>query len=415
MTYSILRTIPLINPGWLYPEPRSLISSVQSTQLGHCGQRKTEAAIRKRFWWPLLHEDVIDFCHSCTGCARIKEPIPTARAPLQPIAVEGPNHRIGVDIMGPLPTTHAGNRYILVMVDYFTKWCEAVPLKQQDAQSVASAIVNEWICRYGAPVIIHSDRGSAFENHLLNAICNLLQIKKTRTTPYHPEGNGLVERTNRTLKQKLLAMIEHFNSNKWDDYLPRCLLAYRASIHDSTGYAPSCLQLGRELRLPVELQSPILPTEAANQERYVQDLRKVFLVAYRITNDNIGHAQQHQKSYYDRKSLGPSYSVGDHVYLYRPKPPPGTAAKFHRTWQGPYVIVYQPSTVTFVLRDPFNHQADVFTVHYNQLKPANTPPNKNLGFSVPDVDNVVEVPSHGGLSQPLMDTGDSVPTEGEAM
>ena len=142
--------------------PRSEVTMILHQvheQLGHAGQKKTEAAVRQRFWWPAIHTDVVNHCTKCETCARIKSPIPTVRAPLNPVVTEEPGQRVGVDIMGPLPTTRSGNRYIIVMIDYFTKWAEAIPIKQQDAETVAVAIVNEWIARYGAPVQLYSDQG----------------------------------------------------------------------------------------------------------------------------------------------------------------------------------------------------------------------------------------------------------------
>ncbi|KER19343.1 hypothetical protein T265_11853 [Opisthorchis viverrini] len=116
----------------------------------------------------------------------------TPRAPLQPIPVQGPNRRVGVDVIEPLTVTRKCNRFIVVMVDYLNKWCEAVPVKQQDARTITSVIISEWVSRRCVPVILHSDQGQAFESHLLWEIRAFLGIHKTRTIPYHPEGNALV-------------------------------------------------------------------------------------------------------------------------------------------------------------------------------------------------------------------------------
>ncbi|BHF73948.1 hypothetical protein SprV_0401703200 [Sparganum proliferum] len=377
---------------------RDTISDIHN-QLGHAGQRKTEAAVRRRFWWPTIHQDVVSYCTACKVCAQIKSPIPAPRALLYPIAVDGPNHRIGVDIIGPLPTTRRGNRFILVMVDYFTKWCEAVPLQTQDTKSVAATILNDWISRYGAPTIIHSDRGTAFENHLLAELCPLLQIRKTRT-PYHPEGNGLVESTNRTIKRILYAFVDRESSDAWDEHLPQCMLAYRTAVHDSTGFSPALLQLGHELRFPADIHSPLISAEPLNMGECTRALKERLVTAYRVVSDNIRMAQQHQKTCYDQHLAWPEYHVDDSVLLFRPRPPLGTAAKFHRPWQGPYIIVYQPFPDTFVLRDPQRPFTDVLAVHYNQIKPApdcGPPPNSPLSFvpsgSLPPEAQTVEIPA----------------------
>nr|VZI33480.1 unnamed protein product [Spirometra erinaceieuropaei] len=162
-------------------------------ELGHVGHVKTEAAVRQRFWWPRLREQVSIFCNPCPMCATFKGPNPRRRAPLQPMATGFPFERVGIDVIGPLPITLTGDRYILVMVDYFTKWAEAVALPRQDAASVTTALLTTWICRFGAPISLHSDCGANFESRLVHDVCDLLQIHKTHTTPAHPEGNGQVE------------------------------------------------------------------------------------------------------------------------------------------------------------------------------------------------------------------------------
>ncbi|GAA54787.1 gap-Pol polyprotein [Clonorchis sinensis] len=255
------------------------------------------------------------------------------------------------------------------MVDYLTKWCEAVPVKQQDARTIASVIVSEWVSRYGVPVILHSDQGPAFESYLLREICAFLGIHKTRTTPYHPEGNGLVERTNRTIKKILTTFVDRYEGERWDEHIPLCMLAYRAATHESTGYAPAFLQLGHDLRLPSDADTPVVPADLVGSNEYARSLRERLFAALQIARENIGHAQQHQKTVYDRRSHGPVYEVGDYVLLHRPKAPPGAPAKFHHVWQGPYVIVIKRPNNTYVIRDPSQPHADVQCVHYNQLKP----------------------------------------------
>ena len=108
--------------------------------------------------------------------------------------------RIAIDVLGPLPITETGNKYILIVADYFTKWVEAYPMPNQEATTVAELLVKQFICRFGVPPLIHSDQGRNFESELFAEMCQLLGIKKTRTTPYHPQSDGMVERFNCTLE-----------------------------------------------------------------------------------------------------------------------------------------------------------------------------------------------------------------------
>ena len=156
--------------------------------IGHVGEKKMVEASSKRYWWPSLTPDVLDFCRTCITCSSFKKPHPTATAPLQPMPTGFPGERVGIDIMGPLPLTKRGNRYILVMVNYFTKVAEA--MKSQDAETVASTFFNRWICQHGVPESVHSDQGPSFESRLFTELCKTLGMAKTRTTPGHPQGNG---------------------------------------------------------------------------------------------------------------------------------------------------------------------------------------------------------------------------------
>nr|CAX83699.1 Gag-Pol polyprotein [Schistosoma japonicum] len=352
-------------------------------ELGHAGERRTEYAVRQRFWWPSIHEDVTEFCKNCNTCCRIKSPKQTLRAPLMPMRTTEPHQRVGIYIMGPLTTTKKGNRYILVMVDYFTKWCEAVPIPQQDAPTVSRAFIDHWVSRYGAPLALHSNQGPAFESHLIAEICKLLGIRKTHTTSYHQEGNGLVEREHRTIKAILQSFIRRSSAELWDEVLPQCMLAYRTSVHESTGFSPAILLFGHELRLPVETQSPLLPYEEREHVPYIHTLRNRLADAYRLVNMSSRRASAHQKDMNDRHVQGPVYTNGDRVWIRRPMTSIRSCSKLHQPWQSPFKIVLIRSPTTFVLRSLQRPQDDVITVHYNQMKPDPTTVYSNAPFVDP--------------------------------
>ncbi|CAI2739076.1 unnamed protein product, partial [Dicrocoelium dendriticum] len=174
-----------------------------------------DEAVGQRFWWPDQRRDVVNFCNACQECLRAKPPQRPNRAPLQPIITGYPNQTVAVDVMGPLPRTDRGNRYILILVDHFTKWCEATPIPYNGATVVAHAIFEQWVSRWGAPEQLHSDRGSNFESTIVSELCHLLGIRKTRTTAYHPQGNGGVERANRSIKALLKAFTDEYSAREW--------------------------------------------------------------------------------------------------------------------------------------------------------------------------------------------------------
>ena len=155
--------------------------------------------------------------------------------------------------MGPLePPTPHGNRYILVIVDYLTKWAEAYAMPNQTSETVAKILVNEFICRFGIPSQIHSDQGTQFEAALFQQMCHLLGMRKTRTTAFHPQSDGQTERQNRTVID-ILAKLARENPSEWDEQLCYALSAYRSSVHSVTDETPNRLMLGREVATSITL------------------------------------------------------------------------------------------------------------------------------------------------------------------
>ena len=174
------------------------------------------------------------------------------RGPTQQFNVGAPLERVALDILGPLPETYNGNRYISVISDYFSRWGEAFGMSDQEASTVTDCLLQGFVSRFGVPSQIYSDQGAQFESNLFQALCRILGIEKTRTTPYHPQSDGLVERFNRSLEDMLSKVVET-NYKNWDDCLPYSMMAYRSSIHETTGDSPVRMMLGRNIQLPVEL------------------------------------------------------------------------------------------------------------------------------------------------------------------
>ena len=138
------------------------------------GLTKTLAKIKDRFFWPGMRSNFEDWCQQCPSCASRKSPTQTPRAPLIPSYVGYAMEHIALDLLGPLPTTHNGNKHTLVVCDYFTCWTEAYAFPNKEAATAARALVNEWICCFGVPEAIHSDQGSIFEAHLFTEVGKLL-------------------------------------------------------------------------------------------------------------------------------------------------------------------------------------------------------------------------------------------------
>ena len=326
--------------------------------------------------------------------------------------VSRPMQRIAMDIVGPFPETRRGNRYILVIGDYFTKWKEAFPIKDMEAATVARCLVDEVIrfCRLGVPDTIHTDQGKNFDSALIKEICELLGIKKTRTSPYHPQSDGRVERFNRTLLNMLSIAVED-DELSWDLRLPTILLAYRTSIHETTGVTPCELMFGQEPRIPEDVMFPnpdgSLTSANSSPKKYVDVLRARLSKAYERVRSYSKKKQQHQKQYYDRDARGSPYQVGDIVSLHDPVVKRGHSRKFHRLWKGPYKVVIIGPTV-YRIQDCKNTRKRK-VVHFNRLKPAyyehtpateSPPPDKVSDTNSSETTNVAPAPPNVSESDP---------------
>ena len=174
------------------------------------------------------------------------------KAPLQPIPPVGvPFSKIGIDIAGPLPRSDKGNRYILTIVDYATRYPEAFAIPSQTSEIVADALI-ELFSRMGIPNEIVSDQGTSFMSQLIQQLCTSLGIKKIKSTPYHPETNGLVERFNGSMKSMLRKFV-HDEPKTWDKLLPYIMFAYCEVPETSTGFAPFELIYGWPIRGPLSI------------------------------------------------------------------------------------------------------------------------------------------------------------------
>uniref|UniRef100_A0AAR2LSD6 Gypsy retrotransposon integrase-like protein 1 n=1 Tax=Pygocentrus nattereri TaxID=42514 RepID=A0AAR2LSD6_PYGNA len=266
---------------------------------GHMGKAKTLSRILARFYWPGLHLDVVSYCRSCPQCQLTAPSNKSDRAPLinLPI-VDEPFTRIAMDIVGPLPRSRSGNRYILTLCDYATRYPEAFALRNVKTRQVVNALI-QLISRVGIPREILTDQGTNFTSKQLKDVFSLLGIKGLKTTPYHPQTDGLVERFNKTLKVMLRRFVNETGSD-WDTWLPYVLFAYREVPQASVGFSPFQLLYGREVRGPLDVlketwegQSPGLQLNVLS---HVLKMRERLAQATQIAYENLEQAQRQQKS-----------------------------------------------------------------------------------------------------------------------
>ena len=333
---------------------------------GHLGGKKTLSKIRQMFYWPGLQSDVRSYIAGCETCTKRKEPNPTKRAPMQIVRSGYPMERLAIDILGELPLTHNGNKYILVISDYFTKWTEALPMPNMEACTVAKILVENVLCRFGIPQKIHSDQGRQFESNLFQEMCKILGIEKTRTTPYHPESDGMVERFNRTLAAMLSAYVSD-NHRDWDEQLPYVMMAYRSAEHETTGMSPNMLMFGREVSTPLDLmfEMPLMIKPIPNNQ-WVWELQDRIESAHATVRKNTQQSMHRQKQLHDSRMSYEKFNIGDQVFVYFPVKPIGTSSKLSSFWRGPYKITGILSHVLYKVNCGRNGSVQV--IHCNRIR-----------------------------------------------
>lgn len=332
---------------------------------GHLGVKKTQQKIKARFWWPGMSRKIEEYCRSCINCARAK-PGRGNRGPLQPISSETPFQRIMCDVIGPLPKSKNGSRVVLTIQDSFTKWPVAIPLSNQRATTVARAIFEHWITQFGCPEFLVTDKGTNFESAVVKHLCRILQVKKCRTSSFHPMADGQAESFNKTLKNMIKCKIDESEGvADWEELIHPSLLAYRSSVHRGTGYTPYYMLYAREMRLPIDIgQLPeAMPQDAPE---FVRAVGEKLADAHEQVRHNLQQYQRVQKNIYDSRVRGQAIEVGDKVLEYSPALQPGEAPKFHRYWRGPAVVTQKLSDVNYKIRHENGRRVRV--VHYNNLR-----------------------------------------------
>lgn len=335
-----------------------------STFGGHLGMVKTLGKIQSEFAWPGMISDIKRFCRSCDTCQKTVPRGKVGKVPLGEMPlIDVPFKRVAVDIVGPIePRSTDGNRYILTMVDYATRYPEAIPLPSIETERVAEALL-EMFSRVGIPEEMITDRGSQFTSQMMAEVRRLLSIQHLMTTPYHAMGNGLVEKYNGTLKSMLKRMCQE-QPKLWDRYLPAVLFAYREAPQVSLGFSPFELIYGRSVRGPLTILRELWDKPADNEVRttyqYVFNLREKLEETCKLAQEELRKSQSRYKLYYDRKATDRKFKVGDEVLLMLPT----AHNKLLLQWKGPYVVVERKGPMDYII--DINGTRKIF--HANMLK-----------------------------------------------
>jgi Integrase core domain len=269
-----------------------------------------------------------------------------------------PWHTIGIDIMGPFPATARQKRFLLVIVDYFTRWIEVFPMRVTTSTEIADLLINQVFARYGLPRYILSDNGPQFVSNLFNEFCRILKIKRKFTANYHPQTN-MTECVNRTLKP-LVAIFAQDHPHSWDKKIQQLAFAIRTSINETTGDTPAFLMFGRDPRTPLDLiigdsiqGPPTTTTEPDHIRNYRNYLMKNINVAFNIVKEHSEVAKLSQKMKYDKHTKQREFVEGDLVWVETVAAQIGDnsiRSKLQPKYQGPCRIMKKLAASTFIVK-----------------------------------------------------------------
>lgn len=290
--------------------------------MGHQGADRTVSLVRDRFFWPYMQSDIEHYVTKACTCLKQKKPCHETRAPLTNTVTTQPFELVCIDFLH-LDRCKGGYEYILVIVDHFTRFAQTYATTSKSGKTAANLIFNDFSLKFGFPSRIHHDQGREFENQLFTQLKKLSGMAGSRTTPYHPMGNGKVERMNRTLLQMLKTLTETQKSN-WKESLNKLVYAYNCTRCEVTGYSP---------RLPVDLLFGLYTESGSSDQRdYVEKWKRGMEEAYAIANENAQKSAERSKKHYDPKVRSSVLQTGERV-LIKNLTPRGGPGKLRDYWE----------------------------------------------------------------------------------
>lgn len=341
----------------------------------HHGGRRMKSRILQHFWWPKMNNDILRFARCCTACMKRKRSRSfKGTGKMKLFSALRPFEQISVDIVGPMPITNEGYRYIVTMIDKFSRLCMLVPVMDIKTMSVVHAI-DQWYAFYGAPEAILSDNGSQFTSAIYRNFAKEHNVKLKFTTAYHPECNGQIERLHRWIKERL-ALIAYdtgknfMNHDDWVKYLHVIMHAYNTTSNQMTSYAPTEIIFGRNLKLPID-HALAVPTDRVRSPaefiEYMANRRRIIVGNANAVQEQYDaiRKRQHDKK---RKKAHHSLKVGDYVYYDVAQRYVGNVKKLSENYIGPWEIVEifnDGQNFRLIDCSDGNHR---ITTHRNKLK-----------------------------------------------
>ena len=339
---------------------RRQVLEVAHEGLQHMGARRVKSLVSQRFDWPGLGVDVINHvrsCDTCQKCSKVQKKVPMVPRKV----LTEPFESMGVDIVGPFPKGKGGCRFLLTCICLASKWPEAIPLKTITARAVSAGLMDIF-SRTGIPLELLSDQGAQFIGKVTSQLCKSLRIEKLKTTPYHPETNGTVERLHGTLGSMLSKAASQ--GLDWVGQIPFALFALRAAPNRETGFSPFELAFGRRVRTPLDVlhQGWVdLEFKELDTDEWAGWLSDRLQVWHSIMKERGDQAVEKRKNYFDKKTVARTLNTGDLVLCRVP----GMAPKLSESWHGPYRVLEKVNQVDYRVELDKKRQK---VLHINNLK-----------------------------------------------
>lgn len=345
---------------------RPLVLQKLHDDMGHLGIERTLDLVRSRFYWPRMSLEVERKIKTCERCVRRKTQ-PNKAAPLVNICTTRPMELVCMDFLSLEPDSR-NTKDILVITDHFTKYAVAIPTKDQKAATVAKCLWDQFLTHYGFPERLHSDQGRDFESHVIKELCTITNIRKVRTSPYHPRGNP-VERFNRTLLS-MLGTLQDKNKTHWRDFVKPLAHAYNCTKNEVTGFSPYELMFGRQPRLPVDIAFglPVKDGRTTSHSQYVKNLKARLEYSYGLAIQNAKKVADKNKKRFDKVVKESTLEKGDRVLVRNLRL--RNKHKLADRWESTvYIVTKRMGDLPVYSVKPENAEEPVRTLHRDHLLP----------------------------------------------
>ncbi len=311
----------------------------------HPGHNRTLELVHSRFYWLNMAEDIAEHIGKCEQCTMNSGGRPRKGNRMQLFPSRYPGHMVAVDL-AEFPHSRGGDKHLLTMIDRFSRYAVAVVLKNSRAKTVIQAITNNWIYRFGTPKYLLSDNGSQFTSKHFKVFVDSYSIKHKRTTPYHPQANGMIERLNRYIKQKAVIAawdqgISMLAGDEWRQIIPPILYSYNTTHKRMLGYSPHEITYARKPVFPLDLRLNLANNRITCDGR-IDEYRRQLAAHQQIMFDKANATQdeydKRRKQRYDRSRKTTSFETGDLVTIYAGSGKKGKQRKFANRWKGIWKI-----------------------------------------------------------------------------